>query len=311
LSLAGFSSKDFTPEKLEYYGQMNFLKAGLVYSTLINTVSPTYAREIRENPEFGCGMEGVLNTRHTDLSGILNGLDTSEWDPAKDPSLPARFSSKNLAGKRLCKQVLQKKLGFTEDPAIPLIGVVSRLDRQKGLDLVAESAPELFKREVQVVVLGNGDPALKKHLEETSRRHPNQFALCTGFEEPLAHLIYAGSDIFLMPSRFEPCGLSQMIAMRYGSLPIVTHRGGLADTVEAYSEQGAKGTGFVIIEPSASALIGGVDLAVETFRDKKKWDRVLRRAMARDFSWPRSVKDYVALYRRAMAARATALQHVS
>ena len=302
LSLAGLPWKEFTPEKLEYYGQVNFLKGGLVYSTLLNTVSPTYAREIKENPEFGCGMEGILNARQADFSGILNGIDTADWDPAKDPHLPARFSPKDLAGKRACKQALQKKLGLKEDPMIPLAGVVSRLDRQKGLDLIAESAPELFKRKIQVAVLGNGDPALRKQLEETSRRHPERFAFRTGFEEPLAHLIYAGSDFFLMPSRFEPCGLSQMIAMRYGSVPVVTRRGGLADTVDA-------GTGFVITEFSVRALTEGIRSAVEAFRDQKKWAGFLRRGMSRDFSWSRSVKDYLALYRRAQAARKGVLPH--
>jgi starch synthase len=306
LLLAGFSSRDFTPDRLEYYGQMNFLKAGLVYANVLNTVSPTYAREIRENPEFGCGMEGLLRARQTDLYGILNGLDTRQWDPSRDSFLKSHFSSRNPGAKRLCKKNLQKKLGLREEPESPLIGVVSRLDLQKGLDLVAEAAEEILSGGAQMAMLGNGNPALRKRLEELERRIPRQFVIRTGFEEPLAHQIYAGSDLFLMPSRFEPCGLSQMIAMRYGSIPVVTRRGGLADTVEPCSAESRKGTGFVIQEPSAAALKLGVKTALELFRDKKTWDRLIHRAMGRNFSWSRPVKDYLALYKRALQKRATA-----
>lgn len=300
LYFAGFSWRDFTPDRLEYYDQLNFLKAGLVYSTLLNTVSPTYAQEIANDPEFGRGMEGVLKARENDLFGIPNGLDTQEWNPARDPYLPARFSVKNPKGKQTCKRELQRELRFPQDPDTPLIGAVNRLTPQKGVDLIVETVPEILPRSTQMVFLGSGDPALLQSLKNLEAKHPGQFAARTGFQEALGHKIYAGCDLFLMPSRFEPCGLGQMIAMRYGSLPVVTRLGGLADTVEPVSLRNFRGTGFVMKEPSASALKETLVFALEVFRDKKRWSRIMEQAMSKDFSWNHSVPDYIKLYRRAL-----------
>ncbi|MEK7765254.1 MAG: glycogen synthase GlgA, partial [bacterium] len=264
LYLAGLGWTEFTPDRLEFYGQVNFLKGGLLDADLINTVSPTYAREIQSGPDFGRGLEGLLRARAADVFGVLNGLDGDEWDPEDDQFLPATFSAKVRKGKAVCKARLQAETGLAADSAIPLIGIVSRLDPQKGLDLILSALDEILAT-AQLIILGSGDRPIQEALASAAGRHAGRFAYHQGFDNSLAHRIYAGSDLFLMPSRFEPCGLGQLIAMRYGTVPVVTRTGGLADTVQAFDAKAGSGTGFVCAAQTVEAVLAGVREAVATF----------------------------------------------
>ncbi len=307
LFLAGFSWADFTPEKLEFYDQVNFLKAGLVYAQVLNTVSPTYAREIQSDPLFGCGLEGVLKARSKELFGVLNGLDVKVWDPATDIHLSKPFSSRRPDGRAECKNDLQRLCGLGEDPAAPLIGMVTRLDVQKGVDLALLVIERFISEGAQFVVLGQGDKTLKAGLELLAKQYPGRVHYSSDFNEPLAHKIYGGADIFLMPSRFEPCGLSQMISLRYGTIPVVTPTGGLIDTVSDYTLDPAKGLGFMTEDASATALSRSLAEAVALLRARpKEWRELQRRGMARDFSWKVSIPKYVELYRRALEKKSDA-----
>lgn len=290
---AGFSWKDFTPEKLEYYDQVNFLKAGLVYAHGLNTVSPTYAREVSAGPEFGRGMEGVLLGRGEDFTGILNGLDDVLWDPSADSLIAAPFSAKKPEGRAACRADLQKAAGLTADPKAPILGFVSRLDPQKGVDIVLDSATEQMEAGAQAVFLGSGSPAQKASMQNFAKQFPGRAAFFSDFSEPLAHRIYAGADLFLMPSRFEPCGLGQLIALRYGCVPVVTPTGGLADTVDP-------SVGFVASAVTAEAYSDVLRDAVDLFRrDPAAWAALRARGMSLDLGWGRSVPAYIKLYQRA------------
>jgi starch synthase len=289
---------EYRPERLEYYDQISYLKAGLIYSTALSTVSPAYAEEVRTAPEFGRGMEGILQQREKDFIGILNGLDVDEWNPAKDPFLAKPFDATNLAGRRDCKTSLQQSLKLPVLPDTPLLGMVARLDPQKGIDLFLQVLPHLLERGVQAVVLGQGDLALQAALEELERLYPKSFRVRSDFNDPLAHHIYGGADIFVMPSRFEPCGLGQLIAMRYGAIPVVADTGGLRDTVTTV--RGDSGTGFRFTPDSASALLASLQEALHYFTDKGIWARIQRRAMETGFSWERSADEYLNLFRRAL-----------
>ncbi len=298
LEMTGFSWNEFTMDKFEYYDQMSYLKAGLVYADALTTVSPTYAQEIQSSYEFGMGMEALLRSRSAVLSGILNGIDQDDWDPAKDPFLARPFTAEDLDEKRACKKALQNSLNLTPSDDIPLFGIVTRVDRQKGLDLLTQIIPELMNRQnVQLIILGQGDPAIVKDLRAFQQMYPGQMRVVTDFNEPLAHNIYGGSDMFLMPSRFEPCGLSQMISMRYGTIPIVANTGGLHDTVTPVTPD--SGNGFVFQPGSAQGFLDSILRAIALYRDPVSWRNLQRRAMAQDFSWTRSVESYHALYRRA------------
>lgn len=299
LPLAGFSWLDFTPEKLEYYDQMNFLKAGIVYSDLVTTVSPTYAKEIQSTNEFGRGMEGILKNRTADLYGITNGIDYKEWDPAKDKYISARYTKKNLEKKKICKTELGKIVNLQTKENIPLIGMISRLDSLKGLDLLAEAIPILMKENLQLVILGLGDQKYHDLLKTEIKKYPTKISLHLKFDNVLAHQIYAGCDFFLMPSRSEPCGLTQLIAMRYGTIPIVHRTGGLADTVEPFSVKTGKGNGFVFNEYKSQALINSVKEALIVYKDEKLWAQVVLNAMNSDFSWNKAVGEYLKLYQLA------------
>lgn len=289
---AGLPESELSPERLEYHGSVCYLKAGLVYSDRINTVSPGYAREILR-PESGRGLDGVLRARAADLSGVLNGLDVEAWDPRTDPVLPRRYGPGDLEeGKAACKAALQRACGFAEDPAAPLIGSVSRLDPQKGLDLALEVLPEFLDGGAQFAALGSGDPELKRRFQDMAAARPDRFHARHSFDDPFARLIYSGCDVFLMPSRFEPCGLGQMIAMRYGALPVGVRTGGLADTIPPH--------GFLAEEASAPALRAALRSAIEELRDRKGWGRRARGAMSADFSWDRSAGEYLKLYRAAV-----------
>lgn len=285
---------------LEFHGQLSFIKGGLVYADRLTTVSPTYAEEI-QRPEFGFGLDGLLRHRAADLSGILNGIDTRDWDPQQDPHLAQPYSARNLAsGKRANKLALQAELGLPATDKPLLIGLIGRLVAQKGVDEVLAALPELLARPVQFAVLGSGDPHYEEGWRDWATRQPDRIGLRIGFDEGLAHRIEAGVDVFLMPSRFEPCGLNQLFSLRYGTLPLVRPVGGLADTVrDADPTHLAAGeaTGFHIHSPGAPALVATVDRALALYAERNAWRRVQRTAMKQDYSWNNSARAYQALYR--------------
>ena len=295
----GFSWDEFTMDKMEFYDQISFLKAGLVYADGVTTVSPTYARQTQSSPEFGRGMEGILQQRASEYVGILNGLDLDEWNPAHDPFLAKSFSEESRDSRRDCKAALQHTLRLPRSPRAPLLGIVSRLDAQKGIDLLIQIAPDLIAEGAQIVVLGQGDAALRNQLEALETHFPQSVRMRSDFNEPLAHHIYGGSDIFMMPSRFEPCGLGQMIAMRYGSIPVVMHTGGLADTVIPAGTDDT-GNGFVFYESSANAFLEALRQALLFYADEPAWNRLQTRAMHSTFSWDESARQYLNVYRRVL-----------
>ena len=301
----GLPDSLYNVNALEFYGGWSFMKAGLTFADRINTVSETYSREIR-SPEYGCGLQGLMETlaRTGRLTGIMNGIDYEEYDPETDPYLPSHFSAADPAGKRLCKSALQAELGLAPDPKVPIIGLVSRLADQKGLDLIHAIAENMLALPVQFALLGTGDPYYEGYFHELQERFPGRVHTRIGFDIPLAQRIYAGSDMFLMPSRFEPCGLGQMMALRYGTIPIVRATGGLSDSVHAASASSPGiGNGFVFSEYSPAALLGAVRDSVAYYREPARWKKLVRRAMQCDFSWTRSAERYEVLYCSAIAAR--------
>jgi starch synthase len=303
LFLAGFSWADFTPDKLEFYGRMNFLKAGLVFSHLVNTVSPGYAEETRTDPSLGGGLEGILKLRGADYSGVLNGIDTRLWNPARDPHLARKFSAKRPEPRADCKRDLQQACGLDADPSAFLAAAVSRLDPQKGFDLILEAAEDFLADGGQLAVLGQGDPALEEELKALAEKRPGRASFFSGFNDPLAHKMYGGADVFLMPSRFEPCGLGQLIAMRYGAVPVVTPTGGLKDTVRPYG--GPDATGFVTAGVSAEALAESLRRAASVHGGSPEaWRRLMANGMSGSYGWDRSVDDYLRLYQEATAKKA-------
>jgi len=295
MPILGLGWEYFHMEALEFHGRINLLKAGLVFSDALTTVSPTYAREI-QTPEQGFGLDGVLRKRARDLAGIRNGIDTAHWNPAADPRIERPFDSARPGGKRDCKAALRKELGLRRSPRTPLAGVVSRLTEQKGMDLLLGVSRTLFeRRDLQLALLGTGDPGLERALGRLALRYPGRVAVRIGFDDDLARRIYAGADLFLMPSRYEPCGLSQMIAMRYGAIPVVRRTGGLADTVR---EGSRRGNGFVFRPPSGRALLRAVDRALDLWKTPPAWKALRRRAMTEDFSWTGPARAYRDLYTR-------------
>lgn len=280
----------------EYYGKINLLKGGLLYADAINTVSPGYARELLTE-EYGYGLEGVYRSRKDRFSGILNGIDTRDWDPARDKALAKRYTAEDPAGKAVCKADLQDTLGLAPEPETPILAVVSRLAEQKGLDLLADAADRLLSQKVQLVLLGDGEAVYQRAFDNVAKRHPKNTAVKIGFSNELARKIYAGCDFFLMPSLFEPCGLGQMIALRYGALPIVRRTGGLADTIVDLGEDPKQGNGFVFKERTAEGLLTAIGRALEVYGDPKLRARLVRRAMKQDFSWERSAREYLAHYK--------------
>lgn len=286
----------FTPEWLEFYGRINYLKGGLLTADALTTVSPTYAREI-QTPELGYGLDGVLRARRGALLGILNGVDYSEWNPEHDRFIAAVYSAGDLAGKAGCKEDLQRVMGLRPVPATPVIGVVSRLAAQKGFDLIAEAIPALLRRDVQMVVLGAGDGEYARLLTDLQTRHRDRLAVRIAFDDALAHKIEAGSDIFLMPSRYEPCGLNQIYSLRYGTVPVVRATGGLEDTIHEFDPETGTGTGFKFKPYSAVALLECLERALALYQTPD-WPAIRRNGMLADFSWDRSAQAYVDLYRR-------------
>jgi len=294
-----------TVGRLEYWGRISFLKGGVNESRFVTTVSRRYAEEI-QTPEFGFGFDGILRARGADLVGILNGIDTREWDPADDRFLPARFDADHLEPKATVKLAVLRRYGLPVDEGAqqrPLVGIVSRMVDQKGFDLIAALADDLPRLDASFVVLGTGDPAYQDMWRVLAARHPDRIGAQIGFDEALAHLIEGGADMFLMPSRFEPCGLNQMYSMRYGTVPVVHAVGGLADTVEDDQPRRRKATGFVFREYTPAALLDALTRAVTRFADRTRWRALQVAGMQRDFSWDRSAQEYVKIYERAFGAR--------
>lgn len=283
---------------LEFHEMLSFIKGGLVYANYITTVSPTYALEI-QTAEYGYGLEGLLDHRKEFLGGIINGIDMEQWDPATDTYLSEHFSAAQPANKQRNKALLQARFGLAVDASIPLFGLIGRLVEQKGIDLIVECLPEMAKLNLQFVLLGSGDKYFEQQLQELADLYPDKIAISLGYNEGLAHLIEAGADSFLMPSRFEPCGLNQMYSQRYGTLPIVRKTGGLADTVtDSMPETIANKTasGIVFSEASSGALLEAIKRTLLLYSYPKIWQQIQQNAMAKDFSWQQSAKHYLALY---------------
>ncbi len=279
-------------------GVINFLKTGLLYADMLTTVSPGYAKEIL-GPEYGMGLQDILRQRRHSLVGILNGVDTNEWNPAADPLIPYSYDSRRIAGKKKNKTALMQELGLDCNDDMPLLGMVSRLTSQKGIDLIQQTLPEMMiQRRFGVVVLGSGDQRYEHFFSWLQNRHPDRVCFYRGFSNKLAHLIEAGSDIFLMPSLFEPCGLNQMYSLRYGTVPIVRRTGGLADSVQQFDPSSGQGTGIVFNDYNAPALGWAINFALDLYPNKKPWRQMMRNGMAMDFSWERQGHIYIDLFRR-------------
>ena len=294
--LLNLDPRHFVPDGLEFYGDINYLKAGLLFADAITTVSPRYAEEI-QTPSFGSGLDGVLRMRADRLRGILNGVDDAAWNPASDPFVPAHYDQGDLRGKARCKAALQAELGLAVSPEPALLAVVSRLAEQKGLELLGAVLPGLLKtRAVQFVALGSGDARYEELLIDLAGQFPGQVEVRIGFDEPLAHRIEAGADVFLMPSRFEPCGLNQLYSLRYGTVPVVHATGGLDDTVVEFDAREGLGTGFKFTPYTEEAFLAALRRAIDTRRDAATWQRLVTNGMSQDFSWQRAAREYARLY---------------
>jgi len=292
----------FTPEQLyeadfEYYGQVSLLKSGVIAADAVTTVSPTYADEIR-TPEHGMGFDGILQRRGAAFSGILNGIDAQLWDPGTDPALLFPYAVDDLSGKAANKAALQRRFGLRVTPQVPLCVMVSRLDRQKGFDLLEAAWLQLLQRDLQLLLIGSGDDELQRRLSALAARTPRQTAVHLVFDEAVARQAYAGSDFFLMPSHYEPCGLAQMIALRYGSLPVVRRTGGLADTVFDFESGDARANGIVFTPATPTALLDALDRAAGLFADPQRHQALLRHGMRQDYSWDGPARAYETLYRQ-------------
>jgi starch synthase len=287
LSRLEIPGADFSLDGVEFYGQISFLKGGIARADAVSTVSPTYAREI-QTPELGCGLDGLLRHRSGALTGIVNGIDAAAWDPARDPHIAQRYDAGTLERKAANKAALQRRMGLAPAPEVPLLGMVARFTRQKGVDLVAAAADALAALPAQLVVVGKGERDLEQAMAAAAARHPGKIALRIAFDEPLAHAVEAGADLFLMPSRFEPCGLNQLYSQRYGTPPLARATGGLIDTVQ----DGV--TGFLFADDLAEAL----RRALAVYREPARWQAMQRAAMACDFSWPAAARRYADLYQR-------------
>jgi starch synthase len=293
----------FTMEKLEQYDRFNFLKGGLVFADKLTTVSRKYAEEI-QTPEFGEQLEGVLHKRATDLHGILNGADYGHWNPATDHNLAAHYTPEHLEGKRACRADLLHAFGLEKVPeTTPVIGIISRLATQKGFDMVAQIAEELAQRDLVITALGSGDAYYENIFREWASRHPASVSVRFGYNEALSHKIEAGSDLFLMPSRYEPSGLNQLYSLKYGTVPVVRATGGLDDTIEEWDAEKGTGTGFKFAGFNPIDLLAEIDRALEAFKDKPNWQLLMRNGMAKDYSWGGPAKEYVKVYEEAVRGR--------
>jgi starch synthase len=291
----------------EFWGKLNYLKAGVVYSDVVNTVSETYAQEIQSSNEFGFGLEGVLRDKRNSLFGVVNGVDYDTWSPENDKLIKQPYDIKNVEEKIENKKELLRYCGLSEKRADqPLIGIIGRLTDQKGFDLIEEIADDLFKRDITLVQLGTGDEKYKKLFEKLEKKFPDRFKAHFTFDERLAHLIEAGADIFLMPSRFEPCGLNQLYSLKYGTIPVAHKTGGLADTIINYDGNGNKrqATGFLFDEYSGKAFLKAIEGALDLYNKTRSWRAMMKRGMKKDFSWKQSAKKYLELYERALGVKA-------
>lgn len=300
----GFPHEYFSPEAFEYEGDMNLMKACIKFAHRLTTVSPRYAKEI-QTLEYGEGLDGVLRTRKNVLEGILNGVDYDVWNPAKDPHIPANYTPDDLRGKSVCKAALQESFGLPQRPDVPLFGIVSRLVWQKGFDLLVDSLEELAETELQIAIIGSGAGDLEHRIWEATQRFPESVAVWFGYDIPRSHCLQAGSDFLLMPSRYEPCGLSQMYGLKYGTVPIVRRTGGLADSVQdinAVNRRRGTATGITYVPNTPQAVARAVRRAVALYDDKPAMAGVVQHAMAQDFSWKRSCEAYIRCYREAIAA---------
>ncbi len=304
MECAMIGREHFHPGELEFFGQMNFLKGGIVFADAVTTVSRRYAREI-QTPEFGYDLAGVFASLGGRLYGITNGVDYEKWDPQNDPRIPANFSAKKLAGKKTCKQHLQSRFGMEESDKLPVIGTISRLTYQKGIDVLAESLFILMKEKAcQFVIVGSGDAHIMWRFEELKRTYPGRVGIFWGYDEELAHLVESGSDIYAMPSRYEPCGLNQMYSLRYGAVPVVRATGGLDDTIVDWFADHEKGTGFKFHELSAGILAETFVRVFDVYRDAQEWKKIVRRGMEVYYSWDESAAEYELMYEKLRGGRA-------
>ena len=293
----------FTMSKMEFFGQVNFLKGALAYSDFITTVSRKYSQEI-QTAEYGFGLEGVLRDRAATVTGILNGVDYDEWSPETDKFAVVKFSPKDLAGKAQCKQDLLAAFGVAKaDPKLPVIGIVSRFAAQKGFDLIAQIMDRLAREEMIVVALGAGDKTFEQMFLRLNKQFPNKIAVKVAYDNAIAHKIEAGADMFLMPSRYEPCGLNQIYSLKYGTVPIVRATGGLDDTIEPWNARGGKGTGFKFTEYNGESLLTTIKEALQAFRDQTSWQVLMRNGMNKDFSWSASAREYGKVYEKVRQMR--------
>ncbi|MDZ7816155.1 MAG: glycogen synthase GlgA [Planctomycetota bacterium] len=298
MKLTGLSWELFNWRELEFHGKLNFLKGGIVFADAINTVSPTYAKEI-QTPEFGAGMQEILRFRSDSIFGIINGIDYDVWNPKKDEHIPCKFGPKSINNKGRNKKKLLEEVGLPTDRKLPLIGMISRLAAQKGLDLIAEILDDIAKLDVQVVLLGTGEKKYQDMLEDFSKRYPEKICAKIMFDNGLAHRIEAGSDMFLMPSRYEPCGLNQLYSLKYGTLPIVRKTGGLADTITDVTPENIENgtaTGFMFERYNSSELLEAIKRAVNLYSNRKVWREMVQTAMKQDWSWGNSARKYSELY---------------
>jgi starch synthase len=301
--ILGLDWSVFSINGLEYYDQINLLKGGIEFADAINTVSRGYSKEI-QTPEFGYGLEGVLRDRSAALFGIVNGVDYQDWNPEIDQLIAATFGPKDLKGKDKNKAALMEAYNLDKKFAkAPLLGIISRLADQKGFDLVAEVLPKLMAQGVTLVILGTGDERYHELLTKEAQKYPGQLGVKIAFDNRLAHLIEAGADMFLMPSRYEPCGLNQMYSMKYGTMPVVRATGGLMDTVAPVDKKKGTGSGFLFTEYSAAAFEKALNQAIEAYADKKLWQKIMLNGMAEDFSWKASAKAYLKLYEQLAAGK--------
>lgn len=302
MELIGIGYRHFYPMgPFEFWDRVNFMKAGAVYADILNTVSVRYAHEIQSTNEYGHGLEGVLRERSLDLYGIVNGIDYDIWNPETDPLIPAHYDHTDLSGKMKNKEALLKAFDLpVPSDDVPLVGMISRLVPQKGFDILAECLDTIVGLDMQLVILGTGMPEYHTALDRAAEKHPDKIGVRLTFDNQLAHLIEAGSDMFLMPSRYEPCGLNQLYSLRYGTLPVVRATGGLVDTIRDYNEMTGEGTGFVFQDYTAEALVNTLRRAIDIYRKPRVRQRMMRHAMIEDFSWAASAKKYMALYERAV-----------
>jgi starch synthase len=301
--LTGLPQEMYNPEGIEFWERINLMKAGIVYADVINTVSQRYSEEI-QTPEFGYGLEGILSKRKEDLCGIINGVDYMEWDPSRDAHLVARYDPSDLSGKRACKKDLLKEFHLPSSlEKVPLLGMISRLADQKGFDLLAEILEELFTFDVGFVLLGTGEQKYHDLFQQVARRYPQKAGIRIAYDDRLAHKIEAGADFFLMPSKYEPCGLNQIYSLKYGTIPIVRATGGLDDTIVNYNPVTGTGNGFKFNRYDAKEFLNQIKAAISFFSQPKHWKQLLQNAMTADFSWQRSAEAYLQLYRKALKKR--------